>query len=143
MALGKKPQINSTRIELLDAGGGKTNVFFDLESANNPRAVAASRDTDLDALFASNIKDPKNPTDEENRAFLKAKLQSSASIMAACVTGWEWNGEEFLDGEGSPEFTPEEVLRILSAQVEGIDILSQVQNAVGELGKPKPAPKKS
>jgi hypothetical protein len=143
MALGKKPQINSTRIELLDASGAKTNVFFDIESANNARAVAASRDTDLDALFAANIKDHEHPTDEENRAFIKAKMRASAAIMAACVTGWEWNGEEFLAGEGSPEFTPEEVLRILSAPVEGIDILGQVTAAVNDLGKPKPAPKKA
>ena len=59
MAIGKKIAINSTRIELISAGGEKTNVFFDIESANNPRAVAASKDADLDALFAANIKDSR------------------------------------------------------------------------------------
>lgn len=145
MALGKKPQINTARIELLTADGEQTNVFFDIESANNPRARKADIGTNMEALFLSKIKDIHNATEEDNIEFAKAKLVASVQVMAACVTGWEWNGVALFEDDEpfDKPCTYDNVLELLNTPIDGIDILGQVTAKVAELGKPKPAPKKS
>lgn len=145
MALGKKPKIITARMELITEGGDKTNVFFDIESANNPRARKAARGTDVVALIKANIKDENNLTQDETAAFARAKLESNAEVIAECITGWDWNGVSLFEGEDAfdKDCTPENVLELLQTQIDGIDILGQVTEKVAELGKPKPARKKS
>lgn len=150
MALGKKPQINTGKFELINYAGEKTGVFFTIRSANNPQSERARKDAALEAMFEVNVKDVANATSEENLAFMKVQMRNVASVLAHCVTEWEWNGVALFEPEEGEEpapfdkpCTPENVAELLNTPIEGIDILAQVQAKVAELGKPKPAPKKN
>lgn len=49
--------------------------------------------------------------------------------IAACFQSWKWNGQEFRDGQGVPEFTRENILDVLSVDW----IFDQVNKQVNDI----------
>ncbi|WP_226780346.1 hypothetical protein [Oceaniglobus trochenteri] len=53
--------------------------------------------------------------------------------IAACVCGWDWGDQEFEEGKGAPEYSPEAVLRVLR-HPSAKWIVVQVVEATGKIG---------
>lgn len=144
MALGKKLNISTCEYELKTDEGEATGVVFTLQSANAPAVKKVAKETQLDALFDAKAFDVESPTEDQERAFKKAQFSRSAHIFAACVTDWNWNGAALYEDDEpfDKPCTYDNVLEVLDAPIDGIDILAQVSEQVAQLGKPKAAPKK-
>src|SRR5690625_1284819 len=49
--------------------------------------------------------------------------------VSACMAGWDWGDQEFIKGEGAPEFTPENVDAVLKVEW----IYKQVSEAISDI----------
>lgn len=68
-------------------------------------------------------------------AVLGADVDVSAEFTqyAACISGWDWDGKEFIEGEGVLEYSPENALKVIS-HPSAKWITAQVRNAVVKIG---------
>jgi len=84
-------------------------IFYDLKSS----VCAAARDVRALHLARAAMFRAKGE-DAQPEYVAQTVLNNSTEELAACIVGWEWNGEEIDSGEGEPAFTPENVKRFLA-----------------------------
>ena len=144
MALVNKAYLAEKLYELT-IDGNPTGVKWTLRSTSCEAARAIERELQEGAMATALLSGGEGSEDERQKELSKdvlmARLAGNERIYAACVAGWDWNGEEFLEGEGSPEFSYDNVLAILT-HAGGIDIKNQIIAEVDKLGKQKAASKK-
>lgn len=141
MAIGQKIETFTGEFEIKMPDDTPTGVVWQIVSRNAPKPKEIERKVGLHGMAKSVAqgKATDDPTSSED--WIAHILENNTKVLAACVTGWDWNGEEFKEGEGEPEFSYDAVIAIIESP-EGEYIAGQLANAVAELGKPKAAPKK-
>lgn len=133
MALASKAYLAKIDYEIT-VNGEPTGVVWTLHSTSCEAAQKIEREMQEDAMTGSLLADVADGgTDAIKEGLIKSRLANIERLYAACVSGWNWNGEEFLEGEGSPEFSYENVLSILM-HPGGVDIKNQIIAAVEGLG---------
>ncbi len=114
--------------------GELVNVSFDIRSIDNADAQAIMRNRRAKAMSGMVSKGKAKPGDDDIAALLIDMIEPDGEILATCVTGWNWNGQEFEDGKGVLEWSPDNARYVLThpstrwmrpqvqAAAQGIDV---------------------
>ena len=114
--------------ELELPNGKATGVVFKLVSANSPASKKIMLQNQA-RLMASNIGKSREKTEAEYLKLLEKQVDKTVEQVAACVVGWDWNGNSAGKIGKDPAFTPENVKYVLEADW----IFEQVSEVVGEI----------
>lgn len=136
MALAGKVNYEITAPVKILAEGEDTGVVFNVKSIKCKAARELLQRMQRDKMQAAIAEE------EAEDAVANIDIDDMPSLYAACVDSWEWNGENFKEGDPvDPDFSKEYCEQIFRDD-EGYFIYEQVIEKVTKLGKPKPAPKK-
>ena len=117
--------------------GDPVNVSLEVRSIDNEDAQAIMRKRRAKAMSGMAQKGKDKPSDDDIAALLIDMIEPDGEILATCVTGWNWNGQEFEDGKGVLEWSPENARYVLThpstrwmrpqvqAAAQGIDVFSK------------------
>ena len=117
--------------------GDLINVSFEVRSIDNEDAQAIIRKRRAKAMSGMAQKGKDKPSDDDIAALLIDMIEPDGEILATCVTGWNWNGQEFEDGKGVLEWSPDNARYVLThpstrwmrpqvqAAAQGIDVFSK------------------
>ena len=94
--------------------GDLVNVSFEVRSIDNEDAQAIMRKRRAKAMSGMAQKGKDKPSDDDIAALLIDMIEPDGEILATCVTGWNWNGQEFEDGKGVLEWSPENARHVLT-----------------------------
>lgn len=136
MALSGKVNYEIEKPVNILADGEDTGVVFNVKSMK----CRAARDV-LQNIQMERAKARLTDDDDVEEVIAGLDASDMPRVYAACVSGWQWNGESFREGDAAdPEFSIdycEEIFR----DDGGYFIYEQVMEAVNDLGKPKTASK--
>lgn len=116
MAIAKLTKIETAvDMELHDPNDAKKKlgVVFHVRGIDNPEATRFMKLATGRVAMKSHKKDGKVREDEIADLIVSQAFDPSPETLATCITGWDWGKEEIEEGEGPPDFTPENVLRVL------------------------------
>lgn len=108
-------------LELKDPRGNSIGVFLKVRSSECDEAKAVVRRM-LNKRAAAQAKNKPYTVEEAERDEIER--------ISACIVDWEWGDNEYIRGEGAPEFNKKNVNEILTK--EGW-IFSQVHDFVGDI----------
>lgn len=108
-------------LELKDPRGNDIGVLFKVRSSECDEAKAVIRRM-LNKRAAAQAKNKPYSVEEAERDEIER--------VAACIVDWEWGEQEYIRGEGAPEFTKKNVVEILTK--EGW-IFSQVHEFISDI----------
>jgi hypothetical protein len=101
-------------IELKTPKGDDVGVTFDVRSIDNDDAQAIMRKRRGRAISAMAQGGKTKPTDDDVAALLIDMIEPDGEILATCVVGWDWGGQEFETGKGILEWSPSNARYVLT-----------------------------
>jgi hypothetical protein len=116
MAISKLINLDQTVTVDLKFKGEPIGVSFEVRSIENPDAQMIVRKRRSKAMTKMAMSGKKDVAieDEAMADLVSDMIDPSADVLATCVVSWDWGNEEFEEGEGAPEFSHENVVRVLS-----------------------------
>ena len=117
--------------------GEPVSVTFEVRSIDNEDAQSIMRKRRAKAMSGMAQKGRDKPSDDDIAALLIDMIEPDGEILATCVTGWNWSDQEFEDGKGVLEWSPENARHVLThpstrwmrpqvqAAAQGIDVFSK------------------
>lgn len=94
--------------------GDPVNVSFEVRSIDNEDAQAIMRKRRAKAMSQMVAKGKAKPSDDDISALLVDMIEPDGEILATCITGWNWNGQEFETGKGVLEWSPENARYVMT-----------------------------
>jgi hypothetical protein len=124
-------------LDLKTPKGDPVNVSFEVRSIDNIDAQNLMRQRRAKAMSGMAQKGKDKPNDDDLAALLIDMIEPDGEILATCVTGWNWNGQEFESGKGVLEWSEKNARYVLThpstrwmrpqvqAAAQGIDVFTK------------------
>ena len=87
---------------------------FDIRSIDNADAQAIMRKRRAKAMSGMAQRGKDKPNDDDIAALLIDMIEPDGEILATCITGWNWNGQEFETGKGVLEWSPKNAKHVMT-----------------------------
>lgn len=137
MALAGRVNYEVEKTVNILADGDDTGVVFNVKSMK----CRAARDV-LQSIQLERAKARLTDDDDVDEVIAGLDASDMPRVYAACVSGWQWNGESFRDGDAAdPDFSIEYCEEIFRDD-GGYFIYEQVMEEVNALGNAKKKSKK-
>lgn len=121
-------------VDLKHPGTGESvGVQFEVRSIENEDAQYILRRRRARAMSKMASSGKKAASDDDVADILSDMIEPDGEILATCVVGWDWGGQEFEDGEGVLEWSPENAEHVMTHQSTRW-IRPQVQTAAQNIG---------
>lgn len=89
-------------------------VRFEVRSIENDDAQNILRKRRGKAISKMVMSGKAKPSEDDAAPILMDMVEPDGEVLATCVVGWNWGGQEFEDGGGVLEFTPENARYVLT-----------------------------
>jgi hypothetical protein len=104
----------TVKLELKTPKGDSVGVTFEVCSIENADAQALMRKRRAKAMSGMAQKGKDKPSDDDIAGLLIDMIEPDGEILATCITGWDWGGQEFETGKGVLEWSPKNAKYVMT-----------------------------